>query len=170
MLDVIKLTPLEWHICKYQATQRMNKDRSKIADRKIGTQSSEFTDIEGFAAELALCKWYGNYPHWQLTAQSRIDDGADVIINGWRIDVKVSKYFDARLLAAMHKKISGADIFVLMCGSATVYAPYGWCFTRDLMNYRTVTNLGYGNGYALTQQQLRAMPDLRQVLTERKSQ
>ena len=53
----ITLTEIEQRIVKFIAKNRYQSNRnSNVSNQKIGNQSNEETDIDGFGAEYAFCK------------------------------------------------------------------------------------------------------------------
>jgi hypothetical protein len=166
MMFPIVLTSTEARLCSFVAQQRMKPDRALVADKRIGPQSAEQTDADGTAGELALCKFLGVYPAGVLCVQ-RPDDGEDLRVNGWGIDVKVSRYQNARLLVALHKRRL-ADVYVLLTGSNRNFLPVGWANREEIIKPGAIRDLGHGSTYCLEQDDLHPMGELRERLKVRK--
>jgi hypothetical protein len=84
-------------------------------------------EMESFGAEWAYCTMMGvlpdvNYKHFE---------SYDALVNGHRVDVKWTRYFDGRLQAKKSKDwISPPDYFVLMVGRFPIYF-YRGCLRAD---------------------------------------
>ncbi len=156
---MISLTPLEIRLAKAVAHLRMTAGRAQArADLRIGPQDEIVTDTEGASAELALCRMLNIYPAGVLQT-ARPDNGADLTINGWSIDVKASKYQTARLLVATHKR-KHADLYVLLIGENGRYNFGGWATREELLRRENLQDLGHGLTYALAQDKLKNAAEL----------
>ncbi len=156
---MIALTPLELRLAKAVAEMRMTTGRAQArADMRIGPQDEVTTDTEGASAELALCRMLNIYPSGVLQT-ARPDDGADLTINGWSIDVKASRYASARLLVAVHKK-HHADLYTLLIGQNGRYEFGGWATREEILRRENLQDLGHGLTYALPQAKLKTAAEL----------
>jgi hypothetical protein len=124
-------------------------------DLKVGGQSNEETDLEGIAGELVACKFFNVYPDTETNLKDL--PKYDLLTSkGSRVDVKTTQYKNGRLLATLNKKVCDVDIYVLVIGSFPVYDVVGWAKSEELIADKNIMNLGRGDGYALSQDQLRA--------------
>lgn len=158
-MNNIVLNTVEQKIAKYIANQRYENARSKnIIDCKIGTQSNYDTDLEGISSEIAFCKAYNIYPN----LENNIDDGFDVIYNGFKIDIKSTKYKSGCLLATLKQKNNNnVDIFVLVIGRFPgPYTVIGAATKQSLINEQNIKDLGRGKGYVLEQKDLKDVTNL----------
>lgn len=140
------------------ATMRHHINRAcSVRNAKIGKQSDYETDLEGIGAELAFCKKYNYWPDLSIAPRK---GGWDVLTrSGKKVDVKVTRYEDGRLLATTGKRMGDSDYYVLMVGKFPVYEVKGYCTETDLLKEENITSLGHGPTYALTQPQLRKLDD-----------
>jgi hypothetical protein len=153
----MKLNEIEQSICKHIAEQRyLNARKKGIVDRKLGGQTTEITDLDGFGAEMAFCKIANCYPDLKIG----LDNDYDCLYNGLKIDVKQTKYKKGRLLATLKKTNSDVDIYVLMIGEFPNYEFIGWARKDDLIKPENIKDLGRGNGYVLEQSQLKSKEEL----------
>jgi len=125
--------------------------KSGITDAKIGPQSPEETDFQGFCAEMAFCKLFNAYPAFDTGGP---DKGGDCKVGGFIVDVKWTKYRSGRLLATQKKIKAHVDIYALVVGMAPSFSVLGWALKADLIDPGTLTDLGHGAGFALSQEQL----------------
>jgi hypothetical protein len=152
--ELVYLSVPERRLAEFLAKSRYEGARKKgIKDQKIGPQSTEVTDLEGVAAEIAFCKLFNVYPDLQLDSRPPFD----ALVDGVRIDVKTTHYVTGKLLAAAWKKDKKLpiDAFALMVGKFP--GPYefkGFMQARDLMVPERMVDLGWGKGYAAMQHDL----------------
>jgi hypothetical protein len=153
---IIKLNEAEQVLAKYLAQARYDNARSKgKPNLKMGNQSNWDTDLEGIGGEIAGCKYFGVYPDTEinLTSFPKFDL---ITKKGNKIDVKTTKYKNGKLLATKKKKRGECDAYVLVVGEFPNYELVGWATDEELLNPENIIDLGYGEGYALTQEQLRS--------------
>jgi hypothetical protein len=152
---IIKLNKAEQVLAKYLAQARHDNARSKgKPNLKMGNQSDWETDLEGIGGELAACKHFGVYPDTEinLTSFPKFDL---ITKKGNKIDVKTTKYKNGKLLATKKKRRGECDAYVLVVGEFPNYELVGWASDSELLDPKNIVDLGHGEGYALTQEQLR---------------
>jgi len=152
----ITLNEAEQKLALYLAKARyLNARNNGTKDLKVGGQSNEETDLEGIAGELVACKFFNVYPDTETNLKDL--PKYDLLTSkGSRVDVKTTKYKNGRLLATLNKKVCEVDIYVLVIGNFPVYDVVGWAKSEELIADQNIMNLGRGDGYALSQDQLRA--------------
>ena len=152
----IELTNIEQRLIKTVAKERYKCARNNnVKNKKIGEQSNEITDLDGFGAELVVAKKLNLYPDLGVSPRS---GGEDLITyKGKTIDVKQTSYKNGRLLATLKKgeERGGSDIFVLVTGVFPTYEIVGWCYRKELIKRENIKDLGHGLGYVLDQDKLR---------------
>ena len=148
----ITLNDAEQKLARYLAQKRYQNARSKgIENKRIGDQSDAETDLNGIGAEIAFCKLMNVYPDLQT---EHIPDNDALLRNGMTVDVKATKYRNGHLIAAPWKSTEAADIYALMVGTFPNYRFAGWASGSHLLQSDNKKDLGHGEGYALTQDQL----------------
>ena len=119
----VSLTPEEREIAILIARKRYQFARSSgITNARIGSQSNEQTDINGFAAEMAFCKLHNLYPDFSVhyvSARNGTDTGDCRLPDGRTVDVKTTTYKSGKLLIAGWKQRTVA-MYALMIGSIDV--------------------------------------------------
>jgi len=153
--ESVVLSTFEQRICKGTARVKYESNREHgITDKKVGSQSNEFTDLEGFAAEFAFCKLFNIFPDFSMEARGTSSDTGDAILTcGLRVDIKATKYSTGRLLAA-HWKGSNIDFYVLMVGEFPRYTYRGMMSREELHKPERLGDLGYGATYMARQHEL----------------
>ena len=149
--NLIKLNEAEQRLCKFLAKQRFaNARNKKIKNSKIGKQSDEFTDLNGIGGEMSFCKKFNCYPDLEIAAWSSHEDNGDVIYKGKKIDVKTTKYSTGRLLVVTWKKET-VDYYALIVGE---FPDYEFKSHKETINKNNIKDLGYGETYAVEQNNL----------------
>ena len=100
---------------------------SGITNARIGSQSNEQTDINGFAAEMAFCKLHNLYPDFSVhyvSARNGTDTGDCRLPDGRTVDIKTTTYKSGKLLIAGWKQKTVA-MYALMIGS--IDAGFRYC-------------------------------------------
>ena len=148
---VIRLTAAEMMLARFLARRRHQMARAAgRPNLKVGNQADSLTDLEGIGAEIAFAKLTNTYPDLDLghtpVADTYLPDGRTV-------DVKTTKYPTGRLLAVKWKTTK-VDLFALMIGPFPEYRFAGAMNSHDLLRPERITNLGHGDGFAATQDQL----------------
>ena len=153
----IELNSVEQALAEGIAKRRYNKCRKDgIKNCKIGDQSNHFTDLEGFAAELAFCKLHNIYPDLLIQPRSSIDDNGDCLlhIEHGRVDVKTTKYQNGRLLAPLWKSKNSADIYALMVGEFPKYKFVGFIKSSDFLIDSNIGEIKGRRTYMISQDKL----------------
>jgi len=149
----ISLSENEQRLAKFIAKSRYANARSKnIKDLKIGDQSNEEVDLEGFGAELAFCKVMNIYP--DLETGDLLPTYDCISRLGVTYDVKSTKHKDGHLLATLKKKNNPPDKYVLIIGEFPDYQIVGEIGAEELLQDVNIGNLGKGDGFMLTQAEL----------------
>lgn len=158
MSHFIVLTEAEQRLAKFLATRRYQNARSKgLFNAKMGDQSNELTDLEGIAAEIAFCKLVNIYPDLDLDHTNPADC---YLRDGRAVDVKSTIYSSGRLLCVRWKNVTQVDLFVLMVGEFPRYRCAGFMSSAELMQPNRLVDLGHGEGYAATQNELQSIDAL----------
>ena len=149
----ITLTENEQRLAKFIARSRYENARSNnVKDMKMGSQSNEETDLEGFGAELAYCKLMNLFP--DLETGDSLPNFDCVSRLGVTIDVKATKRKSGHLLATLKKKNNPPDKYVLIVGEFPNYTIVGEVGADEFLQDANIMDLGKGRGYALTQMEL----------------
>jgi len=155
MSQFVVLSEAEQRLAKFLATRRYQNARSKgLFNAKMGDQSNELTDLEGIASEIAFCKLMNIYPDLDLDHTNSADC---FLRDGRAVDVKSTVYNSGRLLSVRWKDASKVDIFVLMVGEFPRYRCAGFMSSAELIQPNRLVNLGHGEGYAATQNELQSI-------------
>jgi len=155
MSQFVVLSEAEQRLAKFLATRRYQNARSKgLHNAKMGDQSNELTDLEGIASEIAFCKLMNIYPDLDLDHTNSADC---FLRDGRAVDVKSTVYNSGRLLSVRWKDASKVDIFVLMVGEFPRYRCAGFMSSAELIQPNRLVNLGHGEGYAATQNELQSI-------------
>ena len=149
----ITLSENEQRLAKFIAKKRYeNARKNNIKDLKMGDQSNEETDLEGFGAELAYCKLMNLFP--DLETGDGLPNFDCVSRLGVTIDVKTTKRKSGHLLATLKKKNNPPDKYVLIIGEFPSYRIVGEIGSEEFLRDANIRNFGRGQGYALTQMEL----------------
>jgi hypothetical protein len=153
MTHKISLSENEQRIAEWVGKKRTaNARRKNLPDTKIGDQSFEETDLEGFAAELAFCKLMNIYP--DLETGDNLPNYDCVDCNGVTYDVKTTNVPHGHLMATLKKKKNPPDKYVLSIGVFPDYDLIGEIGAKELLQVGNIKNFGKGPCYALTQAEL----------------
>ena len=148
---VIKLTDDEMLICQLVGRMRSLIARgNNVKDAKMGEHNGSSADVMGFIAEYAFAKWNNVFPDLGLSPRSGSCDG---ILNNIKYDVKATNYPHGRLLSTL-KVNPDVDLYILgvVIGNSVEFVGYA---TKDeLIRDENIINLGHGNGYGLSQDEL----------------
>jgi len=151
---IVTLTPDEITVCQVVGRMRSLIARSAgVKDAKIGDQDGAEADVIGMAAEYAFAKKYNVFPDLGLSPRSGSCDG---VFNGKRYDIKATQYKSGRLLCT-RKDNPDVDVYVLAIVTLPTVDFVGWSPATDLRRPENLTDLGHGQGYALTQAQLKKL-------------
>lgn len=157
----INLTNEEVKICQYIAKRRQATAREHgVTDRKIGNQSNNFTDENGFGGEFAFCKLFNVMPDFWVKNPNTDLPKYDVKLPcGLKIDVKTTKYETGRLVVAKWKA-GDVDCYALMTGTMPTYTLRGFFTKEATMKDCNLQNLGHGEGYVVPQALLLELDDI----------
>lgn len=149
---IVQLNEVECRIAEYMAKRRYQMSREQgIVDRKIGSQSSELTDLEGIAAEIAFCKLANVYPDLDPSSPKKEDC---VLRDGRRVDVKATVHNNGRLVVARWKQPDDVDLYALMIGKFPTYRCAGIMTSDEIIRGDRLKSLGYGLSYVADQEEL----------------
>ena len=152
----ISLSENEQRLAKFIAKSRYENARSNnVKDLKMGSQSNEEIDLEGFAAELAYCKLMNLFP--DLETGEALPNFDCISRFGVTIDVKTTKHKSGHLLATLKKKNNPPDKYVLIIGEFPDYQVVGEVGSDEFLQPSNIKDFGRGRGYALTQVELNAL-------------
>jgi len=157
----ITLESGEQAICKKIARLRHSNAREHgIYNKKIGKQSNEMTDLEGFGGELAFCKGFNTFPDFTIWVRgTETDVGDTVLSNGMSVDVKTTVYPAGMLTAALWKNET-VDLFALMVGTFPAYVFKGFFEREKLMRKDKIGDLGHGPLFMVEQSELKSLPEI----------
>jgi hypothetical protein len=145
------LQPDEITVCQMIGRMRSLIARSSgVKDAKMGDQDGAEADVIGMMAEYAFAKQFNVFPDLGLSPRSGSADG---IIKGKRYDIKATTYKTGRLLCTV-KDNPDVDVYILAIVSGNEIDIVGWEYKENLRKDENLIDLGYGKGYALTQDKL----------------
>jgi hypothetical protein len=145
------LQPDEITVCQMIGRMRSLIARSSgVKDAKMGDQDGAEADVIGMMAEYAFAKQFNVFPDLGLSPRSGSADG---IIKGKRYDIKATTYKTGRLLCTV-KDNPDVDVYILAIVSGNEIDIAGWEYKENLRKDENLIDLGYGKGYALTQDKL----------------
>lgn len=124
---------------------------NKIKDMKMTNSNGADIDRDGMIGEYAFCKLHNLF--LEITASPR-SGSYDCMWKGKRIDIKTTRHQSGRLLATL-KQNPDVDVYVLAILDGATVDFRGWCYYDELKQECNKIDLGYGEGYALTQDKLR---------------
>ena len=123
-----------------------------VVDAKMGGQNGSDADVLGFMGEYAFAKHFNVFPDCGLCPRSGSADG---ILQGYRYDIKATTYPNGRLLCTK-KDNPDVDMYVLVIVQEPLVKIIGYAFKADLRKDDNLIDLGRGEGYGMSQDQLRA--------------
>lgn len=148
----VTLTRSEVRICEWLGEQRLSiAKKVGIVDQRIGPQTSLQTDIDGLKGEFAFAKLFNLWPDLQVGERALHD--LMTAIGG--VDVKTTRYRSGKMLATKKKQSIPADWYALMWLEDDQTLHFLGAATGDqLLDDRNLRDLGYGESFALDQDQL----------------
>lgn len=156
MTHQITLSENEQRLARFIGQKRYATARSNnVKNLKIGDQSNEEIDLEGFGAELAFCKLMNIYP--DLETGDSLPNFDCVSRFGVTIDVKTTKHKTGHLLATLKKKNNPPDKYVLIIGEFPSYQIVGEIGADEFLQDSNIKSLGKGDGYVLSQAELQPL-------------
>lgn len=151
----IDLTTEELLICRLLGVMRRSSAMHSVKDRQVGKNDTWAIDIDGMVGEYCVAKHLNVCP--DLTVGPR-KGGADLISRTkQRVDVKTTRVPDGRLLATMEKAEDPCDIYILVIVDDKGGNIMGYATKEQLFSPENITDLGHGDGYAMTQDRLMAL-------------
>lgn len=153
----VTLTEQECEIVRYLGQTRRWMDRKVgVKDKLVAKENPIEMDVQGIGAEFAFAKLYNLFPPTNVKPRG---GSADFVMNGKTIDIKQSKYPNARLIVPPYKldddKI--CDTYVLATGELPTFTFRGFakkeviCNPKNLLTLRSLV-------YALSIKDLNPMP------------
>ena len=156
---IVELNLAEQKLAQYLAKARYENARGRNKpDMKKGPQSSEQTDLEGIASEIAAAKAVNVYPD----LETDLDDLPDIDLlsrKGYSIDVKATTYPNGKLITALWKKDKSCQFYMLVIGKFPKYRIAGIMSADELMRDQRIKNLGHGDTYAAEQTELQSIDE-----------
>lgn len=153
----VTLNSAEQLVCKSLALMRYEIARAvNRKDQQIGKQPSWQTDEDGIGGEIAVSRLLNVYPSLVL----KPDAGWDILYKDMKIDVKTTRYSNGRLLAKLNSRDEEVDAYLLVTGVFPEYNVIGYALRGSLLSPDNVIDLGHGEGYGLTQEQLTPVEEL----------
>jgi hypothetical protein len=141
--------------------------RMIAAYRELACAAAKLTDphfspdpfgdkVAGVTAEIAYAKWANVFP--DLTAPATAHS-YDVLHDGVRVDIKAVTHSDHRLIAPRWKQVDSCDLYVLalVCGAEVTLL--GWVRSGDFITPANLKNVGHGDCYVMTRDQLRRLDE-----------
>jgi hypothetical protein len=160
----IELGEIEQLIVKGIAKKRHENNRSSnVKNSKIGSQTDEKTDVEGFGAEIAFCKLHNLYPDFSIHARNSSNDEGDASlhIDCGVVDIKGTCYETGKLITPEWKNKNTVDLYALMVGTFPKYTFKGFMKSSELMQKERLGDLGYGKkSYIAYQSELKDLSGL----------
>jgi len=108
-------------------------------------------DVNGMAGEIAVAKYFNRYP--DLTIGPHYS-GYDLMIAGKKVDVKTTTRNPGWLQAKLKKKVTDADIYIMVTADMPHYTIQGGATAQDLIQQHNIKDTGYGPNYTLEMDQL----------------
>lgn len=108
-------------------------------------------DINGMGGELAVCKYFNRFP--DLTIGPHYN-GFDLVAKGKKIDVKTTTYDPGYLQCKQSKRISDADIYILVIAKFPQFTICGGVTSQSFLQPCNLKDMGYGLNYTLERSQL----------------
>jgi hypothetical protein len=119
-------------------------ERSRQFSRD-GIDKNPLEQARGQAGEVAAALFLGLDPNVVLNWNpDKADDGTDFIYQNWRVDVKASKYFTAKLLwpyakTGIYDK-KKFDVFILVTGGQRIFTIHGWITKTDFKTRKQIAS------------------------------
>lgn len=128
-LDPIKMVL----ICLIGAIRFYQNRYNRAVNLRAGPQGDEFSEVNGFAGEVACAEFLGVDANW---TPFKKDNGVDLVSRkGQRVQVKTTHHREGMLVVHKHHKQGSCDIFVLVTGNPVdgIYQIVGWAEEKDLL-------------------------------------
>ena len=92
-------------------------------------------DVNGMAGEIAVAKYFNRYP--DLTIGPHYS-GYDLMIAGKKVDVKTTTRNPGWLQAKLKKKVTDADIYIMVTADMPHYTIQGGATAQDLIQQHNI--------------------------------
>jgi hypothetical protein len=141
-----------------------NSKRKNVRNRKIGSRSDEWTELNGTGGECGFCRMFGTKFDDSIRPRSSVNgtDHGDTVLHDLTIDVKTTHWATGRLVVG-HWKNSSIDLFALMIGEFPTYTFMGFMIASDLIKPEKQREKFKG-GYTAEQSELREFEEIIQEL------
>lgn len=140
------------HVCRLIGFLRRSINLNKTKDQQVGKQDPWDIDMDGVIGEFCVAKVLNVCPDFSIHARSGGDDLT--LPNGKSIDVKTTRLKQGNLLATLSKVASQSDAYILAIVDDRGCDIEGWVSKEQLFKNENVRNLGHGNTYFLSKEQL----------------
>lgn len=151
----ITLNAAEQKLAAYLGTMRDRHSRDLFgakSQRADASRTDLDINIEGVAAEIAWCRMNGVYPD---TDTDKRPDASDAVTkDGYRVDVKTTKYEHGKMLITITKTGEGVDYYCLMIGTFPTYRLAGYIKASDAIQPENIDNNMPKPCYAIPQSRL----------------
>ena len=149
---IVTLTDTEYRLAK--ALAKAKNDYAESQGFKSVKRDRKRSQIElkmqGFAAELAVCRTLNVYP--DLSEKYSM---TDIKYKDKTINVKSTHYKTGKLLVPDYQGKT-ADIYILVIASHPDYEIKGWCTCEELFKTKNIDNIhNLGKSWVLGQEELR---------------
>ena len=152
--ETITLNSVEQGVALFVAKSRQESARkNNLKDTRVGIRDPFTADLEGFAAEMAICKMFDAFPDFEVSLKKAKNDCGDLKIKGYSIDVKTSKNPNAVLSVKPWKK-GRVHGFALMTGVFPTYTLKGLILSEDVFRRENFVNGGTFDSYCVPQDKL----------------
>lgn len=111
-------------------------------------------DITGMAGEIAVAKYFNRYPDFTVGPHH---NGYDLMVAGKKVEVKTTSYKPGLLQQSLKKKVTDADVYVLVHIDLPHCEIMGGIAAEDFIHQSNVRDTGYGNMYTMESSQLRPL-------------
>lgn len=129
-MSTIILKPSEYATAVYISSVRefVNRDYG-VNDRQMGKDDGFLIAVDGFVAEMAVCKHFNICPDLSFEPRS---GGHDCVVNGKKVDVKSTKPGKERVYIPEWKKDNGIDRYVYCYVNFRTVEILGWFAPQDI--------------------------------------
>lgn len=149
---IVTLDAAEQRIVQWIAAQRTRINReSGVTNARVGPQSDEVTDLDGFGAEMAFAKMHNVYPDFTVTVRRGSED---CMRYGQTLDVKCTRYPNGKLIALKRKVELATDCYALMICEWPTFRFAGFATAAALLQDFRLKDLGHGPTYSMEQLEL----------------
>lgn len=148
----INLSNPELYTCRMLGVMRRSTAKDRVVDQSVGKENPWAMDMDGVIGEFCVAKILNLWPDMTIGVRK---GGADIVTQkGTTIDVKTTRVKSGKLLATLSKASDPCDAYVLAIVDDNGCTIAGWASKEMLFKKENINDLGHGNGYCLTQDQL----------------